>query len=118
MGAGAGREIIEQGAAELGRRGAGETRAQSARGVGGKGELRHEQQAATDRAQRQVHAAFGIGEHAVVEEAGQQAVGGCFGVGGLHADQHQQAAFNGRNLAACHRHGSLADALEQADHRR
>ncbi|MNH27366.1 hypothetical protein D3C79_874730 [compost metagenome] len=64
---GLGQHIVEKLGAQRWRRSRGKTRAQAVLGIGGQGELRHQQQAAANILERQVHLALGIAEHPVVE---------------------------------------------------
>src|SRR3990167_3683041 len=63
---------LEQRGAQGWRRRCGKTRAQTVARVGCQGELRDQQQAAADIAERQVHLAVGIAEYPVVEQLVQQ----------------------------------------------
>ena len=83
--------MIEQRLGERRRRCRGKTRAQAIFGVGRQGKLRNQQQTAADIVQRQVHFAFGIAEHPVVEQLVQQLGGTGLGITGLDGNQHQQA---------------------------
>ncbi|OMP13961.1 hypothetical protein COLO4_00546, partial [Corchorus olitorius] len=86
-----GQKVVEQLGAEGRWRGSGEARTQAAAGIGGEGELRHQQQAAVDVLEGKVHLALRVAEDPIVEQLVQELVGMLRGVAGFHRDQHQQA---------------------------
>lgn len=90
-------------------------RPRAAPGVGGEGELWHQQQAAADLGQAEVHPASLVREHAQDQQAFQQSVGFGFGIAGLGAHQHQQAVAD---RAAVDIDLGRGYPLQQADHRR
>lgn len=111
-------QAIEQVLAKLGTGCAAETGTHAAGGVGGQGELRDQQQAAADIAQRTVHAAFAVAEDTIAEDAFQHAPDLRFAITALDGDQGEQA---GSDLADDFRidfDARFADALDQRDHRR
>ncbi len=78
-------------------------------------ELRHQQQAALNLGQAQVHFPRLVGEYAVLQQAVEKAQSRRLIVGGLHADQNQQAGIDGGDLRAVDKHLSLKDPLQKAD---
>ena len=62
------------------------------RGIGGQGELRDQQQAAADIAQRAIHAPFVIGEDAIAEQALEHATDLGLAVAAFDRDESQQAS--------------------------
>ena len=109
--------VIEQVATEFGRRSAGESRPRALARVRGERELWHQQEAATDRLQVEVHLAFPIGEHAQREQPVDEAIG--IGVGvrrdGTHEDQ--KAGADGADGTSVHVDPGRGDPLQKGEHR-
>ena len=99
--------------AVLGRRRAAESRARALRGVGNQGELGHQQQAAADLAQVQVHAPLGIREDPVGEDPFQQPLAGVGGVILFHADEGQDAPVDGSDRLPADVHLRASDPLDE-----
>ena len=116
FGAGLGNQQIEQFRAQRWWRGTGKAWAQAALGVGGQGELRHQQQAAATIAERQVHLASRIAEHAVVEQLVQNFLDTGRGVLRLDAHQRQQALINRANYLTRHFYSGATHPLNQCLH--
>jgi hypothetical protein len=93
-----------------------EARPSAAVGIGGQGELGHQQQAAAGVGKAQVHAPIGIVEHAVAEYPLGHALRLRRGVARLHADQHQQARPDLADGSAGDADAGLGDPLQQRQH--
>lgn len=113
-----GQQAIEPQPAVLGRCGGGEAGPHAAAGVGGQGELAYQQQAATGFGERQVHAALGVGEHPIAQQAFGHALGPGFVVARLHRHEGQQAGADGAKGGAVHLYLGMGDALDEGNHGR
>src|SRR5215469_14087375 len=119
MGIGAARaaeQVLEQRPGIPGLGSGAEARARALVGVRGQGELWHEEQSAVDLAQRAVHAAFGVREHPVAEQALAEALGGGAAVALRDADERQKSRTDLRDALRADAYLGAADTLDERDH--
>jgi hypothetical protein len=77
--------------------------------------LRYQQEPAADIGDREVHAALGILEYAVVQQPLEQAPGLDRSIVAFHGNEHQQPGTDARNLTARHFDRSRGHALQEPD---
>ena len=109
-------QIVEQFGAEGRWRSRRKARAHAVAGVGGQGELRHQQQATTDILERTVHLALFVAEHPVVQQFVQQLVGMLRRIFRLDRHQRQQPLVDGADDFPRHLNPGAAHALDQPLH--
>src|SRR5690606_4388136 len=95
-----------------------ESRAHAGAGIGGQGELADQQQPAAGLCQGAVHAALGVGEDPVAEQAPGHPRHLRLAIARLHAHQRQQARPDAADRLAPDADAGFADALDQAEHGR
>ena len=109
-------QMAEQSRRFVWQRRSGESRAVALAGVGGKGELGHEQQAAARIAEGQVHAALRIAEDPVGEQALEQPPCGAFVIERLHPDQDQKTRPDRADALASDIDTGGGHSLQKGDH--
>src|SRR6202022_2745005 len=99
------------------RRGCGaEARPRAFLGVSSQCELRHQQEAALDVAQRQIHPPLPVGEDAVGQQTLEQAICRESVVSTAYADERQRPAVNGADSLGIDLHVRPGNALNQSNH--
>src|SRR5690349_760350 len=90
-------QVVEQTSGFLGRGRPTETGAGTLLGIRSKGELRHQQQAAPNVTDREVHAPLRVRENTVAEKAFEQSVGGGFIIAAAHSYKSEQPSADAAN---------------------